>query len=60
MTDKKVYRPVLVGCVITGEDAAKLDEMCSPHSASDVIEAFIHSIVSGDVTITKTKKELTK
>ena len=46
-----VYEAVMVGAVVEGSIARQFTEKCKPYATTDVIEAFIHSVINGDMEV---------
>ncbi len=55
MRKQGYYSAVILGAVVEKDVAIAFAEKCKPHSTEEIIEAFISSIVSGELKIKPTE-----
>jgi len=48
---EKQFACTILGATVSSKVASEFAEICKPHSTHDIIEAFIISVVNGDLKI---------
>jgi len=57
MKQKIYHSATILGTTIEEKVANAFRQKCYPYTANDIINAFIYSVVNGELTITNSKED---